>query len=226
MIRLYIGASASGKDFLMTKDATENGYIRLVSYTTRPMRTGEVDGREYHFIPGKNTNAKNRAFLKMAKAGEFMEYRKYNTKENNKSAKWYYGSTPVDNFENLNYVGIVDIQGAKDYIAYYGAENIEIIYVVADADVREKRAIKRECEKNQNHIFDAADWWKQSGKKEEWDRRVQDDAIKFSDCEIDELCRLCGGEITELVNHYESGQVFRCARYAPECAEILTEVAG
>ena len=50
MIRIYIGKSAAGKDYFYRKDIKENGFKPVVSYTTRPMRENEVNGRDYNFI--------------------------------------------------------------------------------------------------------------------------------------------------------------------------------
>jgi guanylate kinase len=46
--------------------AAERGVALSVSYTTRPPRAGEVDGREYHFVG-------LRAFEAMLERGEFLE---------------------------------------------------------------------------------------------------------------------------------------------------------
>lgn len=43
---LVCGPSGSGK----TTVASSSGLRELVSYTTRPIREGEVDGRDYHFV--------------------------------------------------------------------------------------------------------------------------------------------------------------------------------
>lgn len=47
--------------------AAEQGLSASVSYTTRPPRPGEVDGRDYHFVSTER-------FLSMAAAGEFLEH--------------------------------------------------------------------------------------------------------------------------------------------------------
>jgi guanylate kinase len=46
--------------------AAERGVALSVSYTTRPPRPGEADGREYHFVD-------MRAFTAMLERGEFLE---------------------------------------------------------------------------------------------------------------------------------------------------------
>jgi len=64
-----IGETASGKSTI-EKELSENGYKKLVSYTTRKIREGEIDGIDYHYVT-------NEEFDKM-KAGElFAEWDEY-----------------------------------------------------------------------------------------------------------------------------------------------------
>lgn len=59
--------SGAGKSTLVAKLLQEDQNIHLsVSYTTRAPRTGEVDGRDYHFVD-------KAAFMGMLKRGEFLE---------------------------------------------------------------------------------------------------------------------------------------------------------
>ena len=59
--------SGAGKSSLIDALLREDARLRLsVSYTTRPPRPGEVNGREYHFVDDK-------AFLAMLGRGEFLE---------------------------------------------------------------------------------------------------------------------------------------------------------
>jgi len=59
--------SGAGKSSLIAKLlADESGLTLSVSYTTRPPRPGEQDGREYHFVD-------RRAFEAMLERGEFLE---------------------------------------------------------------------------------------------------------------------------------------------------------
>lgn len=53
------GKSCSGKDTIVNI-LIQMGYTRAITYTTRPPRIGEIDGREYHFISEKK-------FLEMVK---------------------------------------------------------------------------------------------------------------------------------------------------------------
>jgi guanylate kinase len=60
--------SGAGKTTIARKLLGEDGDIVLsVSVTTRPMRPGEVEGRDYHFV-------REDEFVRMAAAGEFLEW--------------------------------------------------------------------------------------------------------------------------------------------------------
>jgi guanylate kinase len=60
--------SGAGKTTIARRLLAEDGQIRMsVSATTRPMRPGEVDGRDYHFIDQAE-------FERMVEAGEFLEW--------------------------------------------------------------------------------------------------------------------------------------------------------
>jgi guanylate kinase len=46
---ILVGKGGSGKDYLRKKLEGRN-FVYQISYTTRPPREGEVDGKDYHFI--------------------------------------------------------------------------------------------------------------------------------------------------------------------------------
>ena len=51
MIIGIIGESSSGKNIISYSLESMYGYKPIVRYTTRERRNGEVDGKDYHFIP-------------------------------------------------------------------------------------------------------------------------------------------------------------------------------
>ena len=60
--------SGAGKTTVSRRLLAHDGHIAMsVSATTRPMRPGEVDGRDYHFVSRDE-------FDRMAGAGEFLEW--------------------------------------------------------------------------------------------------------------------------------------------------------
>ena len=66
------GPSGSGKGTVLAEVLRiDPSYCIVVSHTTRPMRTGEVHGKEYHFVSKEQ-------FMEIANADGFLEYAKYN----------------------------------------------------------------------------------------------------------------------------------------------------
>ena len=83
---VILGESGSGKTTLI-KALTENGskYKRVITYTTRPPRDGEIDGIDYHFIAEPQ-------FHKLDEKGFFAESMNYR--------EWFYGISKEDCLED------------------------------------------------------------------------------------------------------------------------------
>ena len=154
MIRLYIGKSGAGKDYFLNKDVNSGKFKRIVSFTTRPPRPKETDGVDYVFLSKDEFDK-----------AEKMETRSYETEPSDDGIKetWYYGSPLLKDYILNDYVGVVDIAGAEKYITRYGKENVEIVYVEADDALRKERA-----ESRGGFVL------------KEWNRRLEDDSVKFS----------------------------------------------
>ena len=73
-IYCLMGKSASGKDSIYKKilEKAPGRFKTIVSYTTRPIRSGETEGVEYHFTDEDG-------FLKWEEQGKIIEERAYNT---------------------------------------------------------------------------------------------------------------------------------------------------
>jgi guanylate kinase len=74
---ILVGAGGSGKD-TARKRFEEKGYSYAVSYTTRPPREGEVNGKDYYFITAEVAKT-------MIEDDRFYEYVEFNG--------WLYGTT-------------------------------------------------------------------------------------------------------------------------------------
>ena len=136
-----------------------------------PMRDGEKDGSDYHFVTGER-------FMELVKEGAFTEYRSYKTNYHGVEDTWYYGSPLVD--PTKNHVVVLDPDGVKSYIRTYGAKNLQIHYVRANDEVRTKRAMKRGG-------FDMSEWtWRLKADEEAFsDDVINDIAGKASVTVID-----------------------------------------
>lgn len=87
---VIIGKTCSGKDSILNNLVKEYGYIKLITYTTRPIRDGETQDKTYHFVSEED-------FLDKVNSGFFLEYKKYETV----NGVWYYGSAKED-YEKAN----------------------------------------------------------------------------------------------------------------------------
>jgi len=65
---VLVGESSSGKDSIFKQLLLHDICIEAVSHTTRPMREGETNGKEYYFISEDEFN-------KMVCEKEFIERR-------------------------------------------------------------------------------------------------------------------------------------------------------
>ena len=136
---LLIGCMASGKDTIL-KEMINEGYAEpVISHTSRPMRKGEKDGIEYHFVSAEE-------MLKMKENNEFIEFKRYKAANNE---KWYYGvnKNSLEKGLSKNYILIVDITGMRQIKEYFKDDkNMEIttIFLDVDKETRRKRAIMRD----------------------------------------------------------------------------------
>ena len=154
---ILLGKSASGKDYTSNL-LVKQGYEKIISYTTRPMRSNEKEGIDYYFVDLDT-------MLDMIKNHELLEYRVYHTVYGD----WYYGVKKEENIDNK--VIITDVQGCKEWIKEYGRDKFKIYYLDCKDKVRLERA------KNRDKGFDMR----------EWKRREKDDKKKFKWREIKKI---------------------------------------
>ena len=122
---ILVGASASGKSVVVKKMNELFGVEKIVTYTTRPMRVGEINHIDYHFV----TQAE---FLEKKDKNFFVETAYYN---NN-----YYG-TAFEDISN-NKVLIVEPSGANVYYQKLQGK-VFIVYLQASAEKRKERMLER-----------------------------------------------------------------------------------
>ncbi len=122
---IIVGPSASGKTEVVKLLIKEYGMKKLVTYTSRAMRKGEVAGVDYHFLTRDE-------FLEKINASFFLEYVEYNGN--------YYGTS----YEGLDSdkVVILEPSGVKHYINKV-RDKIKICYITCAKEIREQRMIKR-----------------------------------------------------------------------------------
>ena len=146
-IMFIMGKSASGKDHIY-QSLLEDKDLKLGTvtlYTTRPMREGEVDGREYFFVDDKKAS-------ELEMAGKIIELRAYNTQ----LGIWKYFTVDdgqIDLESDQDYLVIGTLEAYEMYVKHYGKDQIVPIYIEVDDDIRLIRAIERE-RKQKNPRYD------------------------------------------------------------------------
>ncbi len=182
MITILCGKSASGKDTLLRELVKRGDFVPLVSTTTRPPREGEVEGKDYFFVSREE-------FEKRKAEGKFVEMRSYNTLVGGKKDVWFYGLEKQELEGCKDYVVILDLGGAEECRRHYGKANTLIFYVDAPDALRRTRAESRGS-------FDDT----------EWNRRLLDDDVVFSDDRVMEVCDMTinnSGSVETLLSGFD-----------------------
>ena len=137
MLTVLIGKTCSGKNAVLSKLVKEYSWKPIVTYTTRPKRKGEKEGREYHFIDGDD-------FKRKIDEGFFVEWKSYNVD----GKVWYYGS-PLKEIEeatqdNENHIIILTPDGVMDVIiTIQSSKNIRVVYLYSNHKTILNRLKKR-----------------------------------------------------------------------------------
>ncbi len=161
-----MGKSSSGKDtiFRLLMRSPEVNFKTIVPYTTRPIRAGEVEGKQYHFVTEEE-------FHKLKESGKVIEDRAYNTYH----GLWRYFMVD-DGRIDLNtgdYIIIGTIESYLKCAEFYGSDRTVPLMIDLDDGERLSRALKRE--RKQEHP-----------KYEEMCRRFLADSEDFSEEKLKE----------------------------------------
>lgn len=118
---VLIGASASGKSTLQTMlIEREPCFKKIVTYTTRPPRSGEVDGVDYHYVSAEK-------FTELVNEGFFVEHNSYRG--------WMYGTPKCDlQNTNENHIIVLTPAGYREL----KKNNIEALAIYIDVDRRSR----------------------------------------------------------------------------------------
>lgn len=159
---IYImGKSASGKDTIYKKIKEQIDVKTYVLYTTRPIRTGEQEGVDYHYVSDEQ-------MLKFKQEGKVIESRTYQTVK----GPWTYATIADEQLEqngDILTVGTLESYNKiKEYYEDKKDTKLLPVYITIDEEERRKRALEREKkQKNPNY--------------EEVKRRFKADNIDFSE---------------------------------------------
>ena len=136
-IYCLLGKSSSGKDTLFKMLLEESGLAlkTIVPYTTRPIRVGEQEGVEYHFVPEETQK-------KLEAEGKIIELRAYDTI----CGIWKYFTVDDGQIDLAtdNYLVIGTLESYVKMRDYFGAEKLVPLYVEVEDGERLLRALTRE----------------------------------------------------------------------------------
>ena len=125
MVIILMGKSASGKDTLQKQIAEDYDIERVVTATTRAMREGEQDGKDYHFMTDQQFND-------LKAAGGFVETAEFNGVQ--------YGCPKFSIDFDKEQCIILEPEGVQNFIKELGQENVFVVYLDLDDATRKFRA--------------------------------------------------------------------------------------
>lgn len=129
---IIMGKSSSGKDTIFRELLKLSKLKKIVPYTTRPIRTGEINGVDYFFVTDE--------YLEKNKE-RIIESRTYDTVY----GKWTYGELNDSQLsENTDCILVATPEAYKAFVNYFGLEKIVPIYIYLDEGERLQRALNRE----------------------------------------------------------------------------------
>lgn len=139
MLTIIMGKTCSGKNAVV-KELVSRGWSQIITYTSRPKRRGEKNGRDYFYISEED-------FASKINSGYFAEWKSYYV--NGKT--WYYGSPSEEiieaSLDDKNHVIILTPQGVEDTLSflskYISDYQINIIYLYANRSTILNRLQKR-----------------------------------------------------------------------------------
>lgn len=165
MLVVITGKTCSGKDTVV-KNLVKQGFKKIVTYTTRPKRKFEVDGKDYHFISEED-------FKNKIKQDFFLEWTEYKVSG---GRTWFYGSprSPILEKNNSKNAVIILNPNGVDKLFTLGREkkiSYKIIYIKSNRETIEARSKHRKDDKR------------------EFNRRIEADEADF--CAMDYMADKC-----------------------------------
>ncbi|MBD5536772.1 MAG: guanylate kinase [Lachnospiraceae bacterium] len=132
-----MGKSSTGKDTIYKRLLTDNGFglLKIIPYTTRPIRIKEKNGREYFFTDEEGFEA-------LEKSGRVIESRVYQTCH----GLWRYFTVDDGQIDltEKNYICIGTLESYESIRTYFGEEKLLPVLIELDDGVRLQRALNRE----------------------------------------------------------------------------------
>lgn len=141
-IVFLMGKSSTGKDTVFKEllDKEDLELKVIISYTTRPVRDGEIQGQEYFFVDEET-------FQKLKESGRVIEDRLYHTCH----GPWRYFTVDdgrID-LEHQNYIMIGTLESYLKSREYFGEDKLLPVLIELDDGERLQRALDREKSQDQ-----------------------------------------------------------------------------
>ena len=132
-----MGKSSTGKDTIFKRllEDQELELVRVVPYTTRPIRQGERNGQEYYFTD-------EAGYLGLKRQGKIIEEREDHTFH----GLWRYFTVDDGQVrqEEKNYLMIGTLESFLKLKDYFGADRMLPVMIELDDGARLQRALNRE----------------------------------------------------------------------------------
>lgn len=131
-----MGKSSSGKDTIYKRIKELHPELKTVTiYTTRPIREGEKNGKEYYFVNEEKLQ-------QLLDDGKVIELRTYDTVH----GPWNYFTVDDGQFDQdtADYLMIGTLESYQKMREYFGEERIVPLYIEVEDGERLMRALTRE----------------------------------------------------------------------------------
>lgn len=165
---IIVAPSGTGKSTMIKRLKNDfSSIVESVSFTTRPIRAGEVDGKSYYFISREE-------FLEMQKRDEFLESAEVHGN--------FYGTSK--NFvkksleEGKHLLFDLDVQGTDSIKKYFGKEANAIFISPPSVEELEKRLRHRGTENTQVINLRLMNAQKELLRKNDYDFLIYNDDIE------------------------------------------------
>lgn len=177
MIVVLVGESASGKstvEDLIVKNNSQD-FQRVISYTTRPMRDGEVADVNYHYVSEEE-------FADMVRNGEFIEKAQYRG--------WNYGSNKKDYRSEKNIVVVLTPHGCRSLKKWFSetkqqqGTKIISVYFYVDRRSRLMKILERGDDIEEAYRRNLSDVGQFDGFADEADYVISNDGYKKGRYEV------------------------------------------
>ena len=170
---VLVGESASGKSSIEKYLVNNYEYKKVVSYTTRPPRDGEIDGVDYHFIDTSK-------FIKLKAEGFFVETATYR--------EWHYGTAKEDCTDDK--IAVLTPHGLRQVSKIDGI-HVESFYINVPRRDRLIKILQRGDNIEEAYRRSLSDVGQFDGIEDEVDYIVNNDGYKKSIAEMAQEVHSC-----------------------------------